>query len=59
VSGKRGIYSLYLTEAEEARIKQVAEANGSSVNFVVRVAVRKLLGLKAPALDLEPANSSD
>lgn len=46
------IYSIYLTAAEEERIRQLAELNGSSVNFVVRVAVRKLLGLKTPTLDL-------
>jgi hypothetical protein len=48
----RGIYSVYLTEAEEQRIRDIAKLNGSSVNFVVRVAVRKLLGLKTPTLEL-------
>jgi hypothetical protein len=54
VTVKRGIYSVYLTEAEEERIRELATLNGSSVNFVVRVAVRKLLGLKTPALELKP-----
>ena len=48
---RRRIFSVYLTEAEEERILALAEANGTSINFVVRAAVRGLLGMPTPRLE--------
>ena len=56
----RGIYSVYLSEAEEKRVVELAKENGVSKNFVVRIAVRKLLGLSTVELALtKPTNSSN
>jgi len=56
----RSIYSVYLTEAEEEAVRRVAELNGTAVNFVVRAAVRKLIGLPAPQLEIpKPANRTN
>jgi hypothetical protein len=46
----RGIYSTYFTKDEEAAIRRIAKDNATSLNYVVRVAVRKLAGLPAPDL---------
>lgn len=56
----RGIYSVYLAKAEEEKLRELAQRNGTSVNFVVRVAVRKLLGMPTPDVDVAKlANSSN
>jgi hypothetical protein len=47
---RRRIFSVYLTENEEDRILTVARTNGTSVNFVMRCAVRGLLGMPTPHL---------
>lgn len=44
------IHSIYLSAEEEQAVRRLAAANGTSVNFVVRVAVRTLLGLPAAQL---------
>jgi hypothetical protein len=36
---------LYLTEKEYAALKRYAESRGESVNFVIRLALREVLGL--------------
>jgi hypothetical protein len=44
--------SLWLTDQEERLVKQLAEVNAASVNMVMRIALRQLLGLPAPKLEL-------
>lgn len=51
------IKSAYLSEEEEASVIAVARLNGTSQNFVIRVAVRRFLGLPAARLDL-PADET-
>ncbi len=46
------IHSVYLSEEEELAIREASRLNGTSVNFVLRVAVRRLIGLAAPLLEL-------
>lgn len=46
----RSIYSVYLTESEEEAVRAIAEENATSVNFVMRSAVRKLIGYPGPQL---------
>jgi hypothetical protein len=46
------IYSAYFDELENAALREVARANGVSPNSVIRVAVRKMLGLPAVTLTL-------
>ena len=49
--------SFWLTDLEHDLAKQIAEANGTSVNFVMRVGLRSLAGLAVPRLrmpDEEP-----
>lgn len=54
------IHSVYLSAEEEELVREVAEVNGTSVNFVIRTAVRRLLERPAPQLALpERATSSD
>lgn len=53
------IYSLYLSEEEEAAVRDVSSLNGTSVNFVIRAAVRQLLGMPSPRLELPAAPESD
>lgn len=45
---KRAPLSIRLPEAEEARLREYAEANSMSVNEAVRLAVRDLLGDEVP-----------
>lgn len=43
--------SLWLTDEEERLVRELAIFNGASVNMVVRIAIRRLLGLPTPSLD--------
>lgn len=52
VTAPQRIYSLYLSEEEEAAVREVARLNGTSINFVVRAAVRQLLGKPSARLEL-------
>jgi hypothetical protein len=54
----RSIYSVYLTESEEQAVRAIAEENACSVNFVMRSAVRKLLGYPGPTLTMPAPTSS-
>ncbi len=47
------VRSIYLDELEQRAINEVRELNpGVSFNFVVRIALRQMLGLSAPQLVL-------
>ncbi len=48
----RGIFTTYFNSDEEAAIVAIAEANGTSRNYVIRMAVRKLVGLPGPELQV-------
>jgi hypothetical protein len=50
----RSIYSVYLTEGEEQLVREIAKLNATSVNYVVRTAVRQLAGFAVPTLQLPP-----
>lgn len=46
-SDNKRIKSVYLDKTEHAAIEAISLANGQSSNAVIRIAVRKLLGLPA------------
>ena len=48
--------SFHLTAYEYDLAQQIAESNGASVNFVIRIALRKLAGLPVPPFRI-PAES--
>lgn len=45
-------FTTWLSEAERDALDLVAEENGTSANYVVRVAIRRLLQMKAPELQV-------
>lgn len=49
-AGNDRVYSCYLDELENGAVRAIATANGVAPNAVIRVAIRKLLGL--PSVDV-------
>lgn len=46
------VYSCYLDELENAAVRTTAAANGVAPNAIIRWAVRQLLGLPHPAVEI-------
>lgn len=45
-------FTTWLSEAERDALDLVARENGTSANYVVRVAIRRLLQMNAPELQV-------
>lgn len=43
-------FTAWMSESERDAIDAVAKENNTSVNYVVRIAIRRLLGLPSPLL---------
>ena len=51
--------SVWLSEQEDRLVRELAAHNGTSLNMVIRVALRQLGGLPAPKLEPPPAKVAD
>jgi hypothetical protein len=57
--GSTRIYSIYFSPDEEELIRSIAALNGTSLSFVVRIAVRQLAAWPAANLAVPPAAVAD